>query len=285
MMADSQVSVGGALSYAWALLSQNWRAIWGALALNALAWTVVVAGLLATNLGLLLAGFVGILLTKYPLYGAVVRASSPSPGAPPAAGAGPTHLGLQWRMPEFRMLGSDALLWAFQVIMVMLIGVVLLAPVVGVAMSAGVDPSKIKTMQDLFAPIGRHASDLMQAEAFAFWLLLAVIGLRLSLALVASAECGRVVLLSSWALTRGHFWRIAAATFLVSLPLSLALTVTGATAPLGTPQAVTPGEIFTYALLTGVLAGGATTPLLAGVQLYFYRRLGPVPERVVRGSV
>ena len=285
MMADSQVSVGGALRFAWALLSQNWRAIWGALALNALAWTVLVAGLLAGNGDLLLGGWLGVLMTKYPLYGAVIRASDAKAKAKTQASApAPTHLGLQWRAPELRMLGADALFSIFQLIMGMLVAIALLAPVIGVFMRSGVDPAKLTTPQEVMARLGPHGPAIMQGESLAFWIILTALALRLSLALVASAESGRVVLLSTWRLTRGQFWRLAGASLMVNLPLIVALAVTGAVTPLGTSQAVTPGEIFSYALLTGVLAGAATTPLMAGVQLYFYRRLGPVPERAERGA-
>jgi hypothetical protein len=273
-MADGQVSVGGALGYAWTLLSQNWRAIWGALALHALAWTVLTAGLLSGNLDLVLAAVVAMRFTKYPVYGSISRAAEGSAGE----AASPGHLGIEWRAAESRMVAADLLFWVFILIMAMLVSIALSAPLVGVIMNSGGNIAAIDSADALLRQLGPYGRRIMQFESLLFWMIMLSIGFRLSLSLIASARSGRVAVLSTWRLTRGQFWRLVGATVLVSIPVLLAVIVAagGAAEASG---AVTPGEIFIYAILTGVLAGAATTPMLAGVQLYFYRRLGPAPSR------
>jgi hypothetical protein len=274
-MADGQVSVGGAFGYAWALLSQHWRSIWGALALNSLAWTVLVAGRLAFNADLMLLGLAGLALTKYPLYGAVVRAADA-----PKTGAASAHLGIQWRAEEFRMLGADVLFKIFMAIVAAILLIALAAPLIGILIQGGVDPKTLTTSDAVLKALNAQGVQHPELVALPFWLIIYAVGLRLSLSLVGSALSGRVAMLSTWRLTRGNLWRIAAASLLVNIPMIFALLIVVGGAAGGPMDGVTPSDIFLYALLTGVLAGAATTPMLAGVQLYFYKRLGPVPSRV-----
>ena len=139
MMADSQVSVGGSLVYAWTLLKQHWRAIWAVLALVSLAETVYVAGVYAMNNQLLVGGAVAQLITKLVLYGAIFRlAFADRHSGDPAFALG--HAGLQWRRMEWRLLGAGSLLLLFLAIIAVL-GVVLVSAVaLGIIMNHGGPP-------------------------------------------------------------------------------------------------------------------------------------------------
>src|SRR5579862_4864533 len=97
-MAEGEISISGALSFAWTLLSHNWRAIWGVLALNALSWTVLFAGLFANHPQLVLAGGLAFLITNYPVYGAIFRIASGR--GEQESDAKPGAHGLQWRGTE-----------------------------------------------------------------------------------------------------------------------------------------------------------------------------------------
>ena len=81
-MAEGEITIGGALSYAWSILSHNWRAIWGILALNALGWTVLFAGMFARHGDLVAAGMAAVTLTKYPVYGAATGSAPARTAAP-----------------------------------------------------------------------------------------------------------------------------------------------------------------------------------------------------------
>jgi hypothetical protein len=271
-MSDSQVSVGAALGYAWSLWRSHWRQIWGILALNGLACTVFFAGLFAQNLDLLVAAEVGLLFTMYSTYGAVIRVAlgADHPDDPEFRLG---NLGLQWRMMELRMLGSQALLLIFLVILAMLMSVALLAPVLGYVMSTTAKlPSTQEELQRVLGPNGIQAVNLAYSV---MQLILMGVALRLSLNMVATGDRKKVSMLRTWKLTRGHFFQLLGATVVLGLPTVLIISV-GFSAGLaldGRPSPLAPGETFIYSLVCGAWAGAAAMPLAAGVQAYFYRNL------------
>jgi hypothetical protein len=136
-MAERETSIGGALGFAWSLVSQNWRAIWGVLALNALAWTVLFAGLFAARPELSTAGSSALIVLKYPLYGAIYRLALPAEARDrdPDLHLGP--LGLQWRPVEFRIFIADILLSILLLVVFLLAAVAMSAVVLGVVMAQG----------------------------------------------------------------------------------------------------------------------------------------------------
>ena len=274
-MSDSQISVGAALGYAWSLWRSHWREIWGALALSALAWTVFCAGLFAQNLELIGAGVLGLLLTKYAVYGAILRLAFAGEHADdPAFKVG--SLGLQWRRMELRMFGADALLTFFLIVFTVLLGLALFAPVIGIVMSRGGPlPAPPSTPQQLEQLIGPTGVTVMAVGELVLRVALLFVLTRLALYLPATAESGRISIFRTWKLTRGQFWRIFASTLVIGLPTVLIMSV-GAGAGLslnGQPAPLAPGETFLYSLICGGWAGAAATPLAAGVQAYFYRNL------------
>jgi hypothetical protein len=277
-MSDSQVSVGAALGYAWSLWRSHWREIWGALALNALACTVLCAGLFAQNLQLIGLGALSFLATKYAVYGSVMRLAF---GGEHPDDPGYQHgaLGLQWRRMELRMFGADVLLTFFLAVLAILLGLAIVAPVFAMVMNkGGTLPTGLSTTQQveqLQQLIGPTGVTIVAVGELVLRIVLLFVIIRLSLYLPATAESGRISIFRTWKLTRGQFWRIFAATLVIGLPTVLIMSV-GAGAGLslnGQPAPLAPGETFFYSLICGGWAGAAAVPLTAGVQAYFYRNL------------
>ena len=276
-MADSQVSLGASLTYGWDLLRAHWREIWGALALNALAWTVLFAGVFAQNGVLILAGLPAMILTKYAVYGSVVRlafGAEHHDDADYKLGV----LGLQWKRMELRMFGADLLFTVFFAVVISLLMIVLVAPLVGIVMSHGAKPADIQTQEQMLRWLGPDGQAILRAEQVLVQVVAIVlvgIGVRLSLTLPASAESGKIAVLRTWKVVRRAFWRLLGASLVIILPLMVILmlimgSVAGADGQLGR---FTPTEAFVFALVCGLWAGGAITPLLAAVQAYFYKHL------------
>ncbi|HEY5411590.1 MAG TPA: hypothetical protein VIJ94_12790 [Caulobacteraceae bacterium] len=273
-MSDSQLSVGAALGYAWSLWRSHWREIWGAFALNALACTVLCAGLFAQNWLLIAAAGVGLLFTMYSVYGAMVRlAFAAEHPDDPEFRLG--VLGLQWRKMELRMLGAHVLLIIFLLILALLLAIALAAPLMGVIMAKGVPITAASTPADLPRLLGPAGTQALNLGTIALQMALTFVAIRLSLYLVATGASRKVAVLRTWKLTRGHFWQIFAATLIIGLPTVLIMSVgVGAGLSLdGRPAPLAPGETFLYSLICGGWAGAAAMPLAAGVQAYFYRNL------------
>ncbi len=271
-MADSQVSLGASLTYGWDLLRAHWREIWGALALNALAWTVLFAGVFAQNDALILAGSLAMMLTKYAVYGSVVRLTF-----------GADHhddpdfklgvLGLQWKRMELRMFAADFLLSIFQFVILMLVAIALTAPLVGIAMSHGAQAADVRTLEQFATVLGPHGATILQIVPLVVWAIVILVGIRLSLSLPASAESGRISVLGTWKLSQHSFLRLLGATVVVMLPLIvILLMIGGAVAGSdGQMRRFSPSEAFIFAMVCGLWAGGAVTPLIAAIQAYFYK--------------
>lgn len=274
-MSDSQVSVGAALGYAWSLWRSHWRQVWGVLALNALALTVFYAGLFAQDVRLTAAAAAGMLFTVYSVYGAVIRLAFAGEHADdPRFQLG--TMGLQWRGMELKMLGASLLLAVFVFILSVLLVIAVMAPVIGTVLSKGTalptPPPTALTFEDLEKLFGPTAAEIMRIGILVAQLVIMFVVTRLSLYLVATGESGKVSVLRTWKLTRGHFLQIFATSVVIGLPTVLIMSV--ASLPLnGQPAPLAPGEIFIYSLICGGWAGAAAMPLSAAVQAYFYRNL------------
>ncbi len=274
MMSDSQVSVGAALSYAWSLWRTHWRQIWGVLALNALACTVFCAGVFAQDWRLVLAADLGLLFTMFATYGAVLRlALGADHPDDPQFRLG--SLGLQWRKMELRLLGAHLLLMVFVIILALLLALAVAAPLMGVVMAKSPSMNANLTQADLARILGPGGLQAINLASLAIQLVLLFVFTRLSLYLSATADRGKVSVLRTWKLTRGHFWQVFAALLVIGLPTVLIMSVgVGAGMSLdGKPAPLAPGETFLYSLICGGWAGAAAMPLAAGVQAYFYRNL------------
>ena len=125
--------------------------------------------------------------------------------------------------------------------------------------------------------LGPQGGAILMAGQTVILLIIAFVGVRLLLAWPASAFGRRVAVLRTWPLTRGRFWSIFIPYLLVQAPILATYSV--ATASMnGQLAAMTPAQILGYSVLLGALAGCASLPLTAGLQAYFYKALGPVPE-------
>ncbi len=273
-MSDSQVSVGAALGYAWSLWRSHWREIWGALALNALACTVLCAGVFAQNWQLVAAAEAAMLFTVFATYGAVIRLAfgADHPDDPEfRLGA----MGLQWRWTELRMLGAQALLIIFMLILALLLAIAVSAPAMAVLLSRLSTIPATFTQADVTRALGPTGMQVLNLASLGVQLVLMFVFTRLSLALVATGDRKKVSVLRTWKLTRGHFFQILAASLVIGLPTVLIMSVgIGAgTALDGKPAPLAPGETFLYSLICGGWFGAAAMPLAAGVQAYFYRNL------------
>jgi hypothetical protein len=277
-MSDSQVSVGAALGYAWSLWRSHWREIWGALALNALAFTVFYAGVLAQDFRLTLAAAGALLFTAYSVYGSVVRlAFGAEHSDDPRFRLGP--MGLQWRGMELKMFGATLLVMLFVFILSLLATIAIMAPVMGTVMAKGgaltTSSALNMTQADMTKQFGSTGAAILSVGMLVAQLAITFVVTRLSLYMVATGESGKISVLRTWKLTRGHFLQIFATSVVIGLPTVLIISV-GAGAGLslnGQPAPLAPGETFLYSLVCGGWAGAAAMPLSAGVQAYFYRNL------------
>lgn len=274
-MSDSQVSVSAALGYAWSLWRSHWRQIWGVLALNGLACTVLCAGVFANDPQIQVAGVLGLLVTQYPTYGSIFRLAfaGDHPGQDHFALA---HHGLQWRAIELKMLGAGALILLFSVILTILMVLILIGGLGGLLYAHSIPLSMVMKTGDPFDAAGADGQQLKDFGQTLIGFVLLVVGLRLSLAYAATADSGRVQVFRTWKLTRGNFWRLFLTTLVLELPSALIMWVgsAGANMAVGAkPAPLAPAETFLYSLVCGGWLGAAAMPLAAGVQAYFYRHL------------
>jgi len=280
MMADSQVSVGEALFYARLLFRQHWRSIWGVLALTSLAMTVYTAGAFVQNPNIQIVGGVALLLAQPMLYGAVFRvAFADRHPADPAFTPG--HSGLQWRALEWRVLAASLLVTLLLLICAALGAVLVGALALGVIMnrSGGAPPATPEAALAALGPDGQRVVQLMLLVVLGA---MAYLYVRLSLALAATADTGKIKVLQSWPLTKGRSLRIFTALFVLQLPFFLVQIAVTALADSGrgglaaAPQMTAESALFA-ALAIGTAFGALIAPLSASVLAYFYRSSGAAP--------
>lgn len=279
-MAANQVSVGAAIRYAWSLLSANFRAIWGVLALNALASTVLIAGQLSRNDVMWAAAMPAVLMTTLMTYGALYRlALADRHGDDP--GFKPGHHGLQWGAMEWRMLAARLLVVVFIVFLALLATLLIGSVLVGVLQARGFTPTPGMTSDQLMAALGPAGRPLSLAVAAALLVLVTWLSLRLGLALPASADEKAVRVLRTWKLTRGQVWPLFAATALVQLPVLFigGYVVLNVLAMSGGPADAGPTAILIAALVLAVPAGLFVTPMQTGIFAHFYRTVAPASGR------
>ncbi len=277
-MADSQVSVGGSLAYAWRLWLGGWRSIWGALALSSLAATVAGAGALAGKLEIWAVGFGAGLVTAVIVQGSVFRlAFVDLHGDDPAFRPG--NLGIQWRSMEWKLLAAGAL----QLLLMALLGVLCAIPVaataIGILIAKGVQPSATLTAETLAAGLG---NDGMAAVGLVFlftWSVFIVLIIRLSLVQAMTAESGRVSVLRSWPVTRNNVAGLFLTTILISLPMAGLQRIIPEMVSEVTTMGITPsprfpaGPAIVAGGLVGILSAAVFEPLLLAAMAYYYRNL------------
>lgn len=274
-MADSRVSVRASVAFAWSLWSTRWREIWGVLALSSLDATVYLAGMFAQNAMLVVVGLVALFVTVLMSNGAVFRLAF-ADQHPNDPGFTPGAVGVQWGRMEWRMLGAALLLGVFMVILVLLALIALTAPLLGLAMSQGTPLTAMTKPEDVIALLGPKGRMMLEAGQVLLNILVIFVGVRLALYMPATADSGKLMVLSTWRLTRGNFWRILATLLVLSLPPVLIVSLAGAsTGMTGTTTAMAPAEAFVWAIIGGVVYGGVSIPLTAAALAYYYRNLKP----------
>ena len=272
-MADGAISVRSAVSFSWSLWTAKWRAIWGVLALNSLAGTVAMAGSLASNPTLLQVGALAAVVFAVMSDGAVFRLALADRHLGDAEFA-PGVSGLQWRQTEWRILGATVLLAAFVAIVAVLLLIAVGAVVVGLLDSGGLTAIP-KTPEAINKALGPAGQQVVQALVLVALGAVTFVVTRLRLATACTVDAGKIQVLSTWRMTRGHFWRIFGTLILIIGP-SFLVSVLLAGTMLGTgtaPVQMTPGAALLSGLILGVLSGAMTQPLIAGVLAYYCRHL------------
>jgi hypothetical protein len=270
-MSDDKVTIGGALSYAWSLWTQNWRAIWGVLAFYALASTICYAGQLAQDRVLIIGGALLAVIGSLATSGAIFRiAFAKEAGDRPGFRLGP--LGVQWGAMEWRMLGATLLLLLFFILVGALVVVALCALVAGLTIAKGVPLSSPPNPDQMIAALGTTGTAAIDVVGVLLYGLMIFFAGRLALAVVASAVSGKVQVLKSFALTRGHFWSILLTFVILQAPVVIiGAALRSGLGDVGTPAP--PAAAFAIALAMGVFTAGVLAPLLAAALAYFYRNL------------
>jgi hypothetical protein len=274
----SNVPILKAVQAAEAFRRLHWRRVAGALTAVAVGATLAQTGALTGAAALQGWAQLAYVITAISAYAALMRLAFVDEHAEdPEFTPGPG--GLQWRKPEWRLVGVGALLF----FLVLLIGALFFFAGLVVLVSGGIasaigPASTPETLMEALPP-GARLTVSMLALAFAVGIL--VLSVRLSLAPAATMARKEVVVFQTWALTKGQFWRIFVATFIVGLPsvaagvvMALLLGVMGfdPTVPEARPA-------FAVALIAsavpGFVSGFITLPLSAGLTAYLYRGLRP----------
>ena len=273
-MAASQVSVGAAIRYAWSLLSVNWRAVWGALALNALAATVYAAGLYSQNGLLILGAFPAMLMTALMVNGALFRLAF-ADRRPHDTNFRPGHHGLQWGRIEWRLLGAHLLVLGFMTLIMLLAVIAIGAVLAGLSWAGVVRMPEAGALQAMMLTPGARPDPVILAPLVVLIALSGYVRTRLALALPATVDQGAVRVLRTWRLTKGRVWPIVASVLFVALPVMIltAYVTRNLITPNGMQTDAGPTAILIAALTQGVADGLFLTPMIAGVCAYFYRAL------------
>jgi hypothetical protein len=274
-MGEAKVTVGGAVGYALSLFGAHWRAIWGVLALNALAATIVSAGQLADDGRLVAGGGVVTIVFALMLQGALYRLAFADRHLNDPEFR-PGQLGLQWRGAEWRLLAAAGLAALGMLFIALLFGLAASAVIYSILEVQGADLATVLRVPDNPAQIdpGRDWPLLVLQLSLALPLLF--MALRLALVAPATVDAKALRVFRTWGRTRGQALRILVAALVVQLPFLFLQSLVGAALPDG--AGLSSGAIMAAALCLGLPLGFVLAPLSAGVAAYFHRNLPPAPE-------
>lgn len=272
-MADDRVTIGGALTYAWALWSENWRAIWPALALNSLADAAAFTAVLADNRPLAAGAALVGLVTQIIVAGAVYRiALADLHRDDPAFARNPS--GVHWRRFEWRLLGASLLRSLFFALIGSLVLIALLAVVFGMASAQGVKVTGEIPAEVVQQQMGVPAMAIVTIALAAAVAAMAWVVTRLALVLPATADQQKLSVLSSWPLTRKIALQLVCVAAAIWAPLlASSYLVSGAVleAVGAQPGSIPAGGALAAAVIIGILFGGVGYPMTDAVLAYFYR--------------
>jgi hypothetical protein len=169
-------------------------------------------------------------------------------------------LGLQWGKPEMRLLGADLLL-VFLFFLALLFWAMILIVSMGASMFVK------GTAAAPLSPTPQQASQMLLA--FVPLILPALfVYVRICLYGAATVAERKISVFSTWRLTRGNFWPILGAVFLIAVPIAV-LNLLSALP--GEPRAAT----IVLELLTCVLDAFLIRPMSCGLYAHIYSALRP----------
>jgi hypothetical protein len=209
--------LGHALSAAFAGLPRAWRDAWGAILVGILVWSS--AWLARGAVGLIWAplGLVATLM----LIGALTRIAV-SDDAPAAKRLGLGPAGLQFGLPELRLLGAALLCGVFMAMILSVVALLLLA-VFGMA---GLDAEAINQRNwTAVGPVWKLALLAVVTLLALYGVLVMVV--RLSLFAPATLGRGHMVSLNSMGIAQGSFWPLLGGLIVVGLPKVGLMVLTG----------------------------------------------------------
>ena len=218
MSSHRHLRLGQALSAAFAGLPRTWKRAWGAILACAVVWSSAYLALGAVSLIWAPFGLAGSLV----LIGALTRiAVSDDVTGAKRLGLGPA--GLQFGLPELRLLGA-ALLCAVFMAMILSVVALLLLAVFGMA---GLDAEAINQRNWVAVGPAWKLALLAVVTLLALFGLL-VMGVRLALFAPATLGRGHMVSLNSMGIAQGSFWPLLGGLFVVGLPKIALLILTSA---------------------------------------------------------
>ena len=259
---DDSGSIPGGLAAALRFVPRAWAQPWF---LGLLIGAVVVGlGVIALNIGppwsspLVALGMFGFLpLLQGPLYAVAL------PDVPKLSPA-------QWIGRYVRLVTVSGLTLVFMAVPILLLFVVGLGASYGMAYaSPGFDPADVSTWT-ASGPVLAGAAFVVVLGAVALTWLAA----RVALGPAESVVQGRVLLLSTWPLTRGRGWKIMVTRWIFTAPVlilvgAVAFGARGAFHGAGAAQIIS--------LLSTLAVVGLRMPLNVGLLSYFHRHRAPLP--------
>lgn len=257
-MRSIELIVGG-LRPAARFVAMAWREAWGALIVAG----VSLGGLIATDFGPAWQGvwLAVALLATLPAQGALYRLALARPGIGAA--------GLQWGRTEWRLLAVWLLSVLFMAVLGLLLFIALIASAYAVASAgAGFVAAEPSTWSAAVDGRGRFGLGLVAVVGFAALLWARM---RICLAPAASVARSQVQVLSTWPITRGRAWPIAATVVLVGLGPALLLAALAFGIPMAAGKFAGLRDL--AGLAQGLVLAGLWLPLNAGLMTYFFRRL------------
>jgi hypothetical protein len=232
------------------------------------AWRFLVPAWRRAGFAMLLAGLeVGLGLQKWVwlVLAVVTILNASSHLLPLAMGQTETPTSWEFRARELRLLAVAALSFLFLFVLFLLIFVVVLCFAYAAAASGqGFVSSDIATWAPAVDRRGRWVVSVVAIICALAWLWAAM---RVSLAAPATVAKGKVLMIATWPLTRGHAWAIALAQLLTLIvPAGLTALLIAAHPARG---AVPLG----LALARGLVIAGLWLPLTIGLMGRIYRDL------------
>lgn len=188
--------------------------------------------------------------------------------------------GLQFKRPELRLMAMGMLLGALIILLGLVVafaGSLLLVTTGFISPEAAKAAGAAEGNWAALSPDAQRGIGILGAMAIAAVVYVAV---RLSLAPAATVARKQILIFQTWALTRGQFWRILAATAIVSIPTIVVMAaiwfgldaLTTGDAPASAPVAFIAGA------LHGLVGGFVAVPLNIGLSAFLYRGLRPAHE-------